>query len=226
MTVSEYYFIYGFKVTIPEYAAMYGYGKHLLNDDRFITHVRCLNHGFYTGYDEEDFEEQQQNITNNFDTIVQDMMATGVEFINNGNPHWDNHGYSSEKSFELNGSTFVTRSATHDNTLNDYYIVGVNRGSVLNGRRGISDVGSVFIKCMNDRQLDDASLIMISSRLTTIGIPLDIISMITKYLYSPDYRQCDILLTDPKWSTIIHPEHNPHLEPQLYVLTDDCSCCS
>jgi hypothetical protein len=226
MTVNKYYFIYGFKVPIPEYAAMHGYGRELLNDDRFISHVMNLNHGFYTGYGDNDPDDQLQNIATNFDAIVQDIMAEGVEFINDSNPHWDAHGYSSMKSFTLNGSTFVTRSATHDNTLNDYYIVGVDRGSVTNSRGGISDVGSVFIKCMSNRQLDDATLIMISSRLTTTGIPLDIILMITKYLYSPDYRQCDILLTDPKWSTIIHPEHNPHLEPQLIVLTDDCSCCS
>jgi hypothetical protein len=228
MTIHECYLVYGFKVTREKYAAIHGYGRELLNDERFVRHAMNISGGFYSGYGETDPAKQLDNITECFDDIVEDIMVTGIDCINDGEPHWDECGFTVSKSFIIDGVPFVTRSGTHDDeTLHDCYIVGVDIEQIDVSKHGRPTVEHICTKYVTNQHRDTIALQMAAIRLTAIGIPFDIVTLITKYITSPDYEyECGLLLTDPKWKTIITSDLNEDLKPQLYVLTDDCSCCS
>jgi hypothetical protein len=170
-------------------------------------------------------------------------MVEGYTGIDNGRPHWDpsrgdEHklGYSRCRTFDIDGVyEYVTRTVPHDSVLRDYYIVGYDVGELLRPAIGTSRlVSGVHTSYISNEEA--IALQMAASRLSIIGVPFDIITVITGYLTaltSEDYCECRDyvsicrdLLKDLKWKTIIRPEHNADLHPQLYIVTEDCRCCN
>ena len=229
MTIYRYFFIYGFKVTIQEYRELHGYGRGLLDDDQFLDHTLI--------------DTDDPDVDKEFDSWIDWLMSDGYAGVDNGRPHWNpsnsnqhKPGYSQWRTFGIDGVyEYVTRTVPHDSVLRDYYIVGYDVGEILRPAIGTSRlVSSVQPSYISNEE--SIALQMASSRLSIIGVPFDIITLITGYLTaltSDDYYEyrdytsiCNDLLVDPKWKTIIHPEHNTDLHPQLYIVTEDCRCCS
>ena len=202
MTVTYLHCVFGFLVKIDDYVAMYGYNN--IPDDIIKT---CID---------------EHHAVSSSGAFIHFMEEGGYQPIDNGNPHWDSTGFINVKRFQVGRYHYIAMSFPHDKKeyYRTHYVVGIEKPSI-DIDDGTFDEPQVSNQLMSDKTSKYAVY-----RLAQCNIPYDIVLMIMRYLLPDDNALCNVLLEDKAWKRIIKRKDNKKLQPKMYMIPNDCNCCS